>query len=227
MYQSIHFQLLFETSIPFNQFDRSNAIPIAIRSFSDSFYYSDFTATIIPNPNSPIHGPILSWESLILKQPSWIQDLLEQIHFPSGFPNPYEIIEIFDKEGKLVTVSDGFVKFHDMSFGWVFATRSGNVLAQGAGPCNGRGNSLRSEGAGMLAVTVLISLILTYTNRSKICLVCVSDNLELINRMNEHNEYDHPFPNETTKSEYDITEPIFRTTKAYNITAEYVWVRGH
>ena len=79
----------------------------------------------------------------------------------------------------------------------------------------------------MLAVTVLISLILTYTNRSDISLVCVSDNLELINRMNEHNEYDHPFPNETTKSEYDITEQIFRTTKAYNITAEYVWVRGH
>ena len=23
------------------------------------------------------------------------------------------------------------------------------------------------------------------------------------------------------------TEQIFRTTKAYNITAEYVWVRGH
>ena len=70
VYYSINFQLLLETSIPFDQFDRSNAIPIAIRSFSDSFYYSEFTATIIPNPNSPIHGPILSWESLISKQPS-------------------------------------------------------------------------------------------------------------------------------------------------------------
>ena len=45
--------------------------------------------------------------------------------------------------------------------------------------------------------------------------------------MNDHKDYEYPFPNETTKSEFDITEQIFRTTKAYNITADYEWVRGH
>ena len=45
--------------------------------------------------------------------------------------------------------------------------------------------------------------------------------------MKEHKEYDFPFPNEKTKSEFDITEQIFRTTKAYNISADYNWVRGH
>ena len=114
-----------------------------------------------------------------------------------------------------------------MSFGWILATPDGRILAQGAGPCNGRGNSLRSEGAGMLAITVLISLVLTFTSHPSIDLVCVSDNQELINRMNEHSSYVYPFPNETTRSEFDITEQIFRTTKAYNISAKYEWVRGH
>ena len=79
----------------------------------------------------------------------------------------------------------------------------------------------------MLSATVFISLVLTYTNRNSISLKCVSDNQELINRMNDHKDYEFPFPNETTKSEFDITEQIFRTTKAYNITADYEWVRGH
>ena len=45
--------------------------------------------------------------------------------------------------------------------------------------------------------------------------------------MKDHKNYEFPFPNETTKSEFDITEQIFRTTKTYNISAEYEWVRGH
>ena len=45
--------------------------------------------------------------------------------------------------------------------------------------------------------------------------------------MKEHKEYDFPFPNEKTKSEFDITEQIFRTTKAYNISADYNWVAPH
>ena len=87
--------------------------------------------------------------------------------------------------------------------------------------------SLRSEGAGMLAITVLISLVLTFISHPSIDLVCVSYNQELINRMNKHSSYEHPFPNETTRSEFDITEQIFRTMRAYNISAKYKWVQGH
>ena len=36
-----------------------------------------------------------------------------------------------------------------------------------------------------------------------------------------------PFPTKLGKSKFDITKQIFRTTKAYNITADYAWVRGH
>ena len=79
----------------------------------------------------------------------------------------------------------------------------------------------------MLAVTVLISLILTFTSHPTIHLTCVSDNLELIKRMKEHKKYNHPFPNETTRSEFDVTEQIFLTSKTHNIIADYEWVLGH
>jgi hypothetical protein len=39
-----------------------------------------------------------------------------------------------------LSVSDGSVKFHEMSFGWILATPTGKRLAAAAGPCNGRGN---------------------------------------------------------------------------------------
>ena len=45
--------------------------------------------------------------------------------------------------------------------------------------------------------------------------------------MKEHKEYNFPFPDKTTKSEFNITKQIFRTTKAYNISADYEWVRSH
>ena len=175
----------------------------------------------------PIHQPIHSWDSLIKSQPSWIQHLLEEINFTAEYFNPFEIIELHEKHGHIITVSDGSVIFHNMSFGWILVTPDGKILATGAGPCRGRGNSLRDEGAGMLAVTVLISLILTFTSSSSINLTCVSDNQELINRMNEHKNYNHPFPNETTRSEFDITEQIYLTSKTHNISAQYEWVCGH
>jgi hypothetical protein len=51
------------------------------------------------------------------------------------------------------------VKFHDMSFGWILTTPTSKRLAAAAEPCNGRGNSLQTEGAGMLSVTMSIALI--------------------------------------------------------------------
>ena len=199
-------QLIFQQTIPFDEFDASTATPILINSESDGTFYTDLTATMPQSFTSPIHQPIHSWNSLLESQPTWVKNLLEEINFTSEFPNPFHIYDLYVQHGHLITVSDGSVIFHNMSFGWILATPNGNIIATGAGPCNGRGNSLRSEGAGMLAVTVLISLILTFTSKPSIDLICVSDNQELINRMNEHKNYNLPFPNETTRSEFDITE---------------------
>ena len=59
----------------------------------------------------------------------------------------------------LLCVSDGSVSNHDMSFGRILATLLGTRMVGSKGPCNGRGNSLRAEGAGMLSDTLFLSIL--------------------------------------------------------------------
>ena len=114
-----------------------------------------------------------------------------------------------------------------MSYGWVVATPDGKILAWSAGPCNGRGNSLRAEGVGMLSVTVFFALIKEYTGKELSSITFVSDNQELINRYNAHLQYIIPYPNETIKSEYNVTEQIYITASKYELKSSYHWVKGH
>lgn len=74
---------------------------------------------------------------------------------------------------------------------------------------------------------MFILLILEFTGRDSTKLQCISDDQELINRITEHRKYEHPFPNETTKSEFDITEQIFLTARDAKINASYKCVKGH
>jgi hypothetical protein len=106
-------------------------------------------------------------------------------------------------------------------------TPTGKRSAAAAGPCNGRGNSLRAEGAGTLSVTMFIALIKDYLEIETMKIVFISDNSELIRRLKVHKQYDGPYPNETLKSEFDVTEQRYRTTTTYGIHSIYKWVRGH
>jgi hypothetical protein len=96
-----------------------------------------------------------------------------------------------------------------------------------AGPCNGRGNSLRAEGAGMLSVTLFLAILIKYLKMTSLNVVCIADNAELIRRCNAHKQYNEPYPNETLQSEFDVTEQIYKTQTEYNINATFKWVKGH
>jgi hypothetical protein len=58
-------------------------------------------------------------------------------------------------------------------------------------------------------------------------IVFISDNSELIRRLKVHKQCDEPYPNETLKSEFNVTEQTYRTTTTYGIHSTYKWVRGH
>ena len=103
-------QLTYQQLIDFDDFDPSSATPTTITSNSTGDLYTNLTA-IIPTSSLPTHQPIHSWDSLLESQPPWIQHLLEEITFSSEFPNPFEIIELYEKHGHLITVSDGSVIF--------------------------------------------------------------------------------------------------------------------
>jgi hypothetical protein len=79
----------------------------------------------------------------------------------------------------------------------------------------------------MLSVTMFIALLKHYLEIETLKIVFISDNYELIRRLKVHKQYDEPYPNETLKSEFDVTEQMYRTTKTYGIHSIYKWVRGH
>lgn len=155
--------LFTESTITFEAFDPSLATPMFIQSFDEGTEIESSITSYICSPRIP-STPSTSWSSLLSCQDDWIQELLEDHKF-LDCNTPFEIMELLDQYKFLLTVSDGSVIFHNMSFGWVLATSNGDVIAEGAGPCSGRGNSLRLEGAGMLTVTVFISLILGFIGR--------------------------------------------------------------
>jgi hypothetical protein len=176
------------------------------------------------------YNPMENWKRFIKSKQEWIQELLNNVQFYTtmdGGPDFYEIIAEYNKHGNLVCVSDGSVKFHNMSFGWVLATPDGKRLMGAKGPCRGRGNSLRAEGAGMLSITMIIAIMVQFLNITEIKITCISDNAELIRRCIAHKHYEAPFPNETLTSEFDISEQIYMTQKENNIKARFKWVKGH
>jgi len=215
--------------VDYKDFDTATGIPITIQTYPGMLTTRSLPCKVIVDKTTrKQYGPTECWDSFIASQPSWIRNFLEEVHFytDDGYQNIDEILIQHDQFGHLLSVSDGSVKFHNMSFGWIIATPDGRRLAAGCGPCEGRGNSLRSEGAGMLAATLFMALIshhMHHTIKAK----CISDNKELIRRMTEHKQYEEPYPNATLASEYDIIEEIYETCKIYKLDTSYYWVRGH
>jgi hypothetical protein len=109
-----------------------------------------------------------------------------------------------------------------MSFGLILSTLDGVRLVGAAGPCNGRGNSLQAEAAGMLSVTLFIAILAKYLKMKSF-----NVNAELICRCNVHKQYKEPYLNETLRSEFDVTEQIYVTQHNNNINATFKWVKGH
>lgn len=89
--------------------------------------------------------------------------MLEEVHFRDEVPTPFEICNKCERNDGLLVISDRSVIFHNMSYDWVVATPNEKILAWSTGPCNGRGNSLQTEGVAMLSVTVFFTLIVAYT----------------------------------------------------------------
>ncbi|OEU08199.1 hypothetical protein FRACYDRAFT_249987 [Fragilariopsis cylindrus CCMP1102] len=230
VYEKHGTQLNLINEVEVDDFNISEGTPIQIKSLANGMLYGEMTALVVKESTAMrTYGPDVSWDHFIQTQPTWVKALLEDVHFFSedGYSNLWEIAAATEKHGHLLAVSDGSVKAHDMSFGWILSTPTGHRLAAAAGPCNGRGNSLRAEGAGMLSVTMFIALMTKYLDLEHLKIIFISDNSELIRRLKVHKHYDDPYPNETLKSEFDVTEQIYKTTSIYGIDATYSWVRGH
>jgi hypothetical protein len=230
-YERFGTELRLQNEIDIDDFDPINGTPTSTNEFSNGRVYGGIighTITAQPIPQQKLE---ISWDEVLELQPKWIQDLLVYIHFyttSDGTPLTLSNVrESHTKHGYILQVSDGSVMAHNMSFGWVIATPEGDRLIGAKGPCRGRGNSLRAEGAGMLSATMFLSLITKYLKIEPLTVVCISDNAELIQRCKAHQQYKDPIPNGTMRSEFDVTEQIYISITKSKMKATYQWVKGH
>jgi len=224
-------QLELEDELEYDEYLPHKSVPVQINYLANGSQYTERNTKLEHTTVRPYqHNPEVSWDKFIQQQPEWVKALLLQVEFytsDDGDANLFEIMTQHEQHGHLLAVSDGSVLFHNMSFGWILSTPDGVRLVGAAGPCNGRGNSLRAEGAGMLSVTMFISILTEHFKMKSFKVVCIADNAELIRRCRSHQHYKEPYPNETLRSEFDVTEQIYVTQTRHNINATFKWVKGH
>ena len=128
-------------------------------------------------------------------------------------------------------VSDGSQKGPAMSFGWIFGTSDGTILAEHAGPAFGTPTSHRAEGWGMLSGARFLLHLCRYRRiplPQHLHIESVSDNAGLITRMQNRRTYVTVFANATLEPDWDITEQIHASFEDIQpVTHKYAWERGH
>ena len=99
----------------------------------------------------------------------------------------------------------------------------------GSSCAHGKATGIRAEAMGMLAVSVVTGKIHEFTNYTcdTLNVQFYADNLALINRMTEHQQYDSIYINSYLDADIDLTEEIHFCHKAHKITATFIHAKGH
>ena len=98
-----------------------DSTPVRTKVFGNGKIYADLTAVLLERPKKEPLGPTITFEAFITQQAPWVQDLLSYVQIRTN-DNKTSAVETItkchDKEGHLLSVSDGSVKYiHNMSFG--------------------------------------------------------------------------------------------------------------
>jgi hypothetical protein len=104
---------------------------------------------------------------------------------------PYALIHYIRQSSPstdLLSVSDGSMKESEITFGWVFGTTEGTILASHSGIGSGAATSHRAEAWGMLSVAIFLHHLCIYTRttdwncpKRKVMFLC--DNNGLVSRV--------------------------------------------
>ena len=205
--------------VPFSSFDYKRSTPITIhenRSLATSY-----------TPPKPVEIAV-SFTKFMTQQERWVRDLLLYTNMEEGVTLVQILMEHDEAEGLLI-VSDGSVRYHNMSFGWVLSNpKTRKILVTGSGPGYGKGCSLRAEAYGMLAAITYVHLVCKYLGRiDAVNLLNVADNKELIDRCRDHAKYENIYPNVSNRGENDVTEQVWQSSQMEPLKSTFEWEPSH
>ena len=110
--------------------------------------------------------------------------------------------------------------------GWYL---DGSLALSSHGSYAGRPSSLWAEASGMLSSSLFITIFQTHYH----CkfqsdkLGFMADNLKLITRLQDHQQYIIPYPNTALGAEFDLTNQIQLLHKEPNLPFYFQHVKGH
>ena len=112
-------------TIGFDQFDYKTAIPAPVVQLSSGLRVDMIQIDKVDDqPQAPS-----TFDAMLTDQPEWVRHLLENWEF-IGTVDMNTIFSEHDAAKSLLLVSDGSVKYHNISYGWVISNpKSGKVIA--------------------------------------------------------------------------------------------------
>lgn len=200
----------------------SATVPAAYQYIDESnAHLKDWQPRIPPEPDpTTLSFPeyidnLTTWESSLIGNTTLIQDAITSADKLTTQP--------------ILLFSDGSVTTGLGSFGWLCKTQSGNSIAHNNSPVSGYHPSLfRAEATGMLSGLYFIQQILSYTKATTpLQLHVYSDSKSLIQRVNDHRDYNYYFPNTTISSDWDVTQSIVTIANSLPGESTFYHVKGH
>ncbi len=143
--------------------------------------------------------------------------------------DPYVIIETLASTTAIYSASDGSVKDHQGSFGWLLSTPDGTVILKCSGPAYGRQmKSYRAEGYGVLSLLRFIYHLYTFCHTplpAALRLFC--DSKSLLDKTHTYLRYPRYYPNTTLQPDWDIVQQIAITTRLFPTSPHLIHVKAH
>ncbi len=197
------------------------AIPVDVTVYAHTFrvHHHYIQWQLPPSVASP-----QDIQSLIPTLPAWEQQLLQ------GLTLQVPMSELLSHlQSPILVASDGSVKDHRSSFGWVLANHDGLRLLSGRGPAPAaKPTSYRAEGIGILSV-LRCFYHLKQLHSISVSGTLLCDNKSMIEKTQAHADFKNPNPNSTMESDWDVIAEIWNTIQAGSLSdhLSFVHIKGH
>ena len=165
-------------------------------------------------------------DTVISSLPRPRRRLLSHISLKSSSDKLWEECQ---KKQKLTIATDGGLKGHLGTFGWIISTKANEVLVEGAGPVDGpydTANSTRCELGGYAASLFFLSLLHSLWGKQHKCTFrWVTDSKAAITNVTKATERKRPKQRQPSNADY--LGIIKTATVAMRRSIYPVWVKGH
>jgi hypothetical protein len=143
--------------------------------------------------------------------------------------SPYDILTTMDSNVPIYSASDGSVKDHQGSFGWLLSSPDGTVILGCSGPAYGKQmKSYRAKGYGVLSLLRFIYHLHSFCHQAlPAALRLFCDSKSLLDKNHTYLQHPQYFQNTSLQSDWDVVQQISSTIRLFPHHPYLVHVKAH